>query len=259
MDFSQKMRKIEAEFQSLKGQVKAGTLTREEAEAQLKDLMIQDEEGKWWIIGYETGKWYYHDGEKWVRGEPPMPAVPTPPLPIARPGPSNWVMVLSGAIGFAIGNTIGTRLWEALGGNETPAIVAVVLWGGIGGVALGLASRDVKKVLAFSLLGALGFGGGYALWLALGQPWGLLKGLWGAVAGLILGVPLKNVIKTIAVSLVGFFVFLLTAIMLADLYNAGAIILADGLRGAIIGAAFGFALSYLEKRDIWPKQIRVGE
>ena len=79
MDFPQKARKVEAEYQRLKGQVKASALTREEAEAQLKDLMIQDDEDRWWIIGYETGKWYYHDGEKWVQAELPKPTPPALP------------------------------------------------------------------------------------------------------------------------------------------------------------------------------------
>ncbi|MFQ5814551.1 MAG: hypothetical protein ACE5I2_15335 [Anaerolineae bacterium] len=87
MDFSQKVRKVEAEYQKLKGQVKAGALTREEAEAQLKDLMIQDEEGKWWIIGYETGQWYYHDREKWVQAEPPRAPAPPPTRPPSLKAP----------------------------------------------------------------------------------------------------------------------------------------------------------------------------
>jgi hypothetical protein len=82
MDFSQ----VEAEFQKLKAQFKAGTITEAEFKARLQDLMIQDEQGCWWMIGYETGQWYYHDGEKWVRGEPPRVAVPAPPTPpVAKP------------------------------------------------------------------------------------------------------------------------------------------------------------------------------
>jgi hypothetical protein len=63
--------KVEAEFQKLKGQFEAGALTEAEFKARLEDLMIQDEEGRWWMIGYETGQWYHHNGEQWVRGEPP--------------------------------------------------------------------------------------------------------------------------------------------------------------------------------------------
>jgi tetratricopeptide (TPR) repeat protein len=33
--------------------------------------MIEDEQGQWWILGYESGLWYYHDGKQWVQSEPP--------------------------------------------------------------------------------------------------------------------------------------------------------------------------------------------
>lgn len=67
MDFSS----VETRFQELKGQFEAGDLTEEEFKSQLQDLMIQDEEGRWWMIGYESSQWHYHDGEKWVQSEPP--------------------------------------------------------------------------------------------------------------------------------------------------------------------------------------------
>jgi hypothetical protein len=62
---------FETKFQELKGQFEAGGLTEEEFKAQLQDLMIQDEKGQWWMIGYESGQWHFHDGEKWVQKEPP--------------------------------------------------------------------------------------------------------------------------------------------------------------------------------------------
>jgi len=67
MDFAQ----VETEFRELKEKYDAGAITEDEFKVQLEELMIEDEQGRWWMIGYETGQWYYHDGEKWVRGEPP--------------------------------------------------------------------------------------------------------------------------------------------------------------------------------------------
>ena len=68
MDFSQ----VDAEFRKLKAQYDAGTLSEADFKARLQDLMVQDEQGRWWMIGYESGQWYVHDGEKWVRSEPPI-------------------------------------------------------------------------------------------------------------------------------------------------------------------------------------------
>lgn len=76
MDFSQ----VEAEFRRLRGQFEAGTLTEDEFKAQLQELMIQDKQGRWWMLGYETERWYYHDGQAWVQAEPP-PLAKTPPEP----------------------------------------------------------------------------------------------------------------------------------------------------------------------------------
>jgi len=75
MDFAQ----VEAKFKELKRKYDTDLITEEEFKAQLEELMIEDEEGQWWMIGYETGQWHYHDGEKWVQAELPKPTPPAPP------------------------------------------------------------------------------------------------------------------------------------------------------------------------------------
>jgi len=101
MDFS----KVEAEFKKLKGQFEAGALTEAEIKARLADLMIQDEQGRWWMIGYETGQWYYHDGEKWVRGELPQIAEQrlTKPPVVARPSPSTNRLAIFALVSGVLG------------------------------------------------------------------------------------------------------------------------------------------------------------
>ncbi len=76
MDFS----RVEAEFHRFKGQFETGALSEAEFKAQLENLMLQDERGRWWMIGYETGQWYYHDGAKWVRSDPPRVEPPARPV-----------------------------------------------------------------------------------------------------------------------------------------------------------------------------------
>ena len=91
MDFPQ----VEEQFKALKEQFTAGKLDEAAFKAQLNELMVQDGQGRWWMIGYETGQWYMHDGTAWVRADPPAraPAKPSipPPEPIkiqAEPGPA---------------------------------------------------------------------------------------------------------------------------------------------------------------------------
>lgn len=61
---------VHTEFSQLKAQFDAQTLSEERFKARLQELMITDQQGRWWIIGYETGLWYVHDGQNWVPGQP---------------------------------------------------------------------------------------------------------------------------------------------------------------------------------------------
>lgn len=100
----------ERKFFALKGKHASGLLTDEEYDAALKDLIIQDEEGRPWMLGAETGQWYYHDGEDWVAGEPPGPEAALP----ARRG-HLWVLV-AGITAIAIMLCLGSIpiLWLAV-------------------------------------------------------------------------------------------------------------------------------------------------
>jgi hypothetical protein len=76
----------EGEYRRIKAQFEAGTLSEADFKAQLENLMLQDEQGRWWMIGYETGRWYVHDGQQWIRAEPPG-AEPPQPTALAQPVP----------------------------------------------------------------------------------------------------------------------------------------------------------------------------
>jgi len=67
MDFQQ----AEKKFKQLKAQFEAGKLTEPEFKSQLEELMVQDDGGSWWMIGYETELWYRHDGNNWIQSDPP--------------------------------------------------------------------------------------------------------------------------------------------------------------------------------------------
>ena len=66
MNFEQ----AEKDFKRLKAQFETGTLTEAEFKSQLDKLMIQDKQGSWWMLGYETEQWYRHDGADWVQANP---------------------------------------------------------------------------------------------------------------------------------------------------------------------------------------------
>lgn len=109
MDF----RQAEQAYRKLKAQYDAGQLTEDRMRAALSDLMVQDDQGRWWVLGYETGAWYVHDGEKWIIGEPPATATTAPtrtaaplapgqtaPQPPARSQPWPWIAAALAVVGI---------------------------------------------------------------------------------------------------------------------------------------------------------------
>lgn len=71
-------------YLDLKRQHDKGSLSAEEFEAQLEQIMVQDDEDGWWSKHPETGAWYYYDGANWVEGTPPgyeVASYPTPDTP----------------------------------------------------------------------------------------------------------------------------------------------------------------------------------
>ena len=64
-------RDIEETFNRLKQKFRQGEISRREFIQELKKLQLQDSEGRFWMIGAQSGKWYYLDGKKWVRSDPP--------------------------------------------------------------------------------------------------------------------------------------------------------------------------------------------
>ena len=75
---------VEREVAKLRQDLAAGRLTEEQFKARLRELMVQDEHGNWWMMGYETGEWYRHDGTDWVRADSPGRAAPAGPQPVAQ-------------------------------------------------------------------------------------------------------------------------------------------------------------------------------
>ncbi len=67
MDF----REVEKRFGELKNRLDAGDISDEEFEAELRELYVVDEEGRYWMIGAQTQQWYYYDGSEWIQAPRP--------------------------------------------------------------------------------------------------------------------------------------------------------------------------------------------
>jgi hypothetical protein len=86
MDFKQAGER----FAYLKAGLEAGHLSESDFKSRLQDLMVRDDDGQWWMLGYETERWYRYDGANWVPADPPIataapasqPAILQEPVPL---------------------------------------------------------------------------------------------------------------------------------------------------------------------------------
>jgi hypothetical protein len=59
-------------FDELKKRFQAGDLSRQQFIDEMKKLRLKDAQGRYWMIGAQTGKWYFFDGRDWVVSDPPI-------------------------------------------------------------------------------------------------------------------------------------------------------------------------------------------
>jgi len=69
MDIS--FKSVEEKFNGLKAKFQAGGISRQAFIDEMKKLRLKDESGRFWMIGAQTGKWYFFDGRDWTQAEPP--------------------------------------------------------------------------------------------------------------------------------------------------------------------------------------------
>lgn len=87
-------RHAEAEYFNLRGQFDTGRMTREQFDEKLRELIQQDQQGRYWMLGADSGKWYFYDGANWVQGDPysgtaaPAPPPPVEPHPVPPAAPA---------------------------------------------------------------------------------------------------------------------------------------------------------------------------
>ncbi|MFN8451839.1 MAG: transglycosylase domain-containing protein [Anaerolineae bacterium] len=66
-----KFRDAETKIRALRQQFQQGQISREQFQADLRRLMVLDDNNVWWMMGVESDRWYRHDDGKWVPATPP--------------------------------------------------------------------------------------------------------------------------------------------------------------------------------------------
>jgi len=64
-------REVDNSFQVLRQRFREREISRREFIDQLKKLRLKDDQGRFWMIGAQTGRWYYFDGREWIPADPP--------------------------------------------------------------------------------------------------------------------------------------------------------------------------------------------
>ncbi len=66
-----RFKEVEEKFGRLKLEFSEKQISQREFVDSLKDLRVKDGEGRFWMIGAQTGKWYFYDGNEWIPAQPP--------------------------------------------------------------------------------------------------------------------------------------------------------------------------------------------
>jgi ribosomal protein L37E len=67
---------VETSFLTLRRKFRSNEISRREFIDQLKKLRLRDSQGRFWMIGAQSGKWYFFDGREWVQSAPPEEEAP---------------------------------------------------------------------------------------------------------------------------------------------------------------------------------------
>ena len=78
MPRAEQFQRVEDEYYRLKGKYATGRLTEAEFDLALRDLMFQDSQGRYWMVGADTGEWYASNGGTWVKAHPPADTTAAP-------------------------------------------------------------------------------------------------------------------------------------------------------------------------------------
>jgi hypothetical protein len=135
--------RVEFEAALLRKGLAAGRLTESQFKQKLKELMVQDAKGDWWMVGAESGGWYRFDGANWVQAEPPghvrlgaTPQSATPAVAFSEPKPRRLLGAFVFVFGLVLTLFAGGSAIEATEHGSTreisfPIGIAVWLIGGI--------------------------------------------------------------------------------------------------------------------------------
>jgi hypothetical protein len=180
--------------------------------------------------------------------------------PLQRP---DWLEVGVSIPGFIIAMVLADLIFNDAYDNNNLllSLLGIAVWGLVGGAALGIPSRNLRKIALLGGAGAVGMLSGALIWDALnGVHDSILYNLdvlhWksdinlflGLGLGLILGLTTRRAASALILAIVGAAAFMLSAWLIQFLVGWGDFsLLVDIVAGATIGGILGLARGYLEE------------
>jgi hypothetical protein len=121
---------VEQAAAKLRQQMAAGKLSQEQAKAQMKEMMVQDDEGVWWTVGFETGGWYKYSGDSWVAAQPQRLVAPSfvPPVSTAPKKPHRFQAIVVLLVGLVVTAGIGFVAGSNIADDSVSVIIASAFW-----------------------------------------------------------------------------------------------------------------------------------
>ncbi len=168
-------RDAEATFSLLREKFKDKKISPQEFAASLKQLRIKDEEGRFWVIGAQSGKWYAFENGEWFEAKPPS-QMEKKAICIACGFENDLEAESCARCGNTGAESAPEALAEADGAGPAAAVEAALL---LAGPEVTVRSVDIVSFLWF--FGVLG--------LFAGILFGLLAGAVGLFAGFVAHLP----------------------------------------------------------------------
>ncbi|MGW8225660.1 MAG: hypothetical protein ACWGOY_08000, partial [Anaerolineales bacterium] len=180
--------------------------------------------------------------------------------PIYRP---KWLLVISSMLGFIIGGMFSEIILMAAVSDEnlSLSLLGIAIWGLLGGAALGISTRNFRRIAILAVAGTLGMLIGALFWMVVYESminynldnFHAVSGLptfLGLGIGLTLGISTKRIPSTLILIIAGVTAFGVVTWVYIWVYNnlgGGQVFLGDILGGALIGSFMGLVWGYLEK------------
>ncbi len=115
-----RFRETEDRVRALRASYQSGQLSRDDLQAQLRQLMILDENRVWWMMGVETDTWYKFDNNQWVVATPPYGTNTTGQFVSQSPGASPTMTSGLPTVQEGFGSSVGYNQFGDTFGTPIP-------------------------------------------------------------------------------------------------------------------------------------------